>query len=86
MFQYFIIFETFSLFLKLQKRRLFETCLLKEAFSAINSMEAVEKEEEDVTEYWIDTKLITIGLIVGVAIEVLIDLIIIATSGHKVFF
>ncbi|MBB5254107.1 hypothetical protein [Sulfurisphaera ohwakuensis] len=48
-------------------------------------MEAVEKEK-DVTEYWIDTKLITIGLIIGVAIEVLIDLIIIATSGHKVFF
>ncbi|HII75428.1 hypothetical protein [Sulfurisphaera tokodaii] len=49
-------------------------------------MEAVEKEEENVTEYWIDTKLITIGLIVGVSIEVLIDLVIIATSGHKVFF
>ncbi|GAA5420787.1 hypothetical protein Stok01_02754 [Sulfurisphaera tokodaii] len=86
MFRRFNIFETFSLFLKLQKSRLFETCLLKEAFSGINSMEAVEKEEENVTEYWIDTKLITIGLIVGVSIEVLIDLVIIATSGHKVFF
>ncbi|BFH72964.1 hypothetical protein SJAV_09080 [Sulfurisphaera javensis] len=44
-----------------------------------------EEEKEDITEYWIDTKLITISLVIMVSVEVLIDLVIIATSGHKLF-